>query len=639
MTFDIQSSITFINNSAMLFGGAVSISGSKLIILGKALFEENFARSGGGALRGEQISKILCKSSTKGIIFRNNHVDIHNAIFAAGGAIFTNSSYVEVEGVSFIGNAAGGGGAITSEDIFLCILSCDFYNNTAYIDGSAITFSGILALFSGKNNFQWNFSGFVGTVNVRFADVIFSGENNFLNNRATADSGSLSLLSVNSGVICGNLTFHRNYAFKAGGLYGLQSNLKIFGNILFAENSALMSGGGMSFFLCNLNITGQLNFLRNSAGNSGSSILIEDSHVMITGSMNISGSLGFKNPYIDGSMNFRNCTVFLLGELILENGKTHNGGAISTKDSEINVFGCIKCINNVAYRNGGALFATNSTIRFRNNNDCNVFQTNKAYDKGGAIYAEGSTIISLSGSINFLFNSAIQGGAIAIDSSSKLVLAEPLQADFRNNNASVGGVIFHEDTFSTSQCASTISTFNTYCFIELESMSNIQLSFLNNTASSAGTVLYGGNLDNCRLYTGGGVNDSCGNRIGGNYSRDPIAIIEQISESVSIDNVTSNISSDPLQVCFCENGILDCSNDNKIDIVRGKEFTLMALVVGQNYGIIPSSIRTSLNTDIQISAVQRIQATGKSVQQSNIACRALKTQQGLYCSLMAHVEM
>jgi hypothetical protein len=126
-------------------------------------------------------------------------------------------------------------------------------------------------------------------------------------------------------------------------------------------------------------------------------------------------------------------------------------------------------------------------------------------------------------------------------------------------------------------------------------------------------VLYGGNLDNCRFYTGGGVSDSCGNRIGGNYSRDPIAIIEQISESVSIDNVTSNISSDPLQVYFCENGILDlnCSNHKEIDIIRGKEFTLMALIVGQNYGIVPSSVRTSLNTDIEISAAQRIQATGK----------------------------
>ena len=114
-------------------------------------------------------------------------------------------------------------------------------------------------------------------------------------------------------------------------------------------------------------------------------------------------------------------------------------------------------------------------------------------------------------------------------------------------------------------------------------------------------MLYGGNLDHCRLYTGGGYIDSCGNRIVGNYSHDPIATIEQISESFSVDNVTSNISSDPLQVCFCESGIPYC-NVKEIDTVRGKEFTLMAVIVGQNYGVVPSSVRTSLSSDIKISA-------------------------------------
>ena len=36
--------------------------------------------------------------------------------------------------------------------------------------------------------------------------------------------------------------------------------------------------------------------------------------------------------------------------------------------------------------------------------------------------------------------------------------------------------------------------------IELNSTSNIQLSFINNTAELAGTVLYGGNLDHCRRH-------------------------------------------------------------------------------------------------------------------------------------------
>ena len=478
--FDIPLSIAFINNSAMLFGGAISISGSKLIILGKVLFAENFAKLGGNALRGEKFLRILCKSSRERIIFRNNFFDLQSTMFAAGGAIFTNSSYVELEGVLFERNAAGGGGAIASEDIFLSILACDFYNNTAYLDGSAVTFSVIFAQFSDKNNFQWNFSGFIGTVKVRFASVIFSGENNFLNNNASAGSGILSLLSVSSGVICGNLTFHRNHAANAGGLYGLQSNLTICGNSLFIENFTKFSGGGMMFFLCNPNITGQVSFLQNSASNSGSAVYIDGSSVTIGGSMNISGGLGSPNPYIDGSMKVLNCTVSLIGVLILENDTAYTGGAISAHDSEVDFLGCIQCIANRAYENGGALFAENSIIKFRNNSDCNIFQNNITGKKGGTIYAVDSTI-SLSGSQGFLLNSADQGGAVATDSSSKLVLAQPLQASFIKNSASVGGVIFHEDTFSASQCVSTNSGRNNYCFIEVDSTSTIQLFFINNS--------------------------------------------------------------------------------------------------------------------------------------------------------------
>ena len=48
-----------------------------------------------------------------------------------------------------------------------------------------------------------------------------------------------------------------------------------------------------------------------------------------------------------------------------------------------------------------------------------------------------------------------------------------------------------------------------------------------------------------------------------------------------------------------------------VDTIRGKEFTLMALVVGQNSGVVPTSVRTSLDNDLQISATHRIQDIGK----------------------------
>jgi predicted outer membrane repeat protein len=86
--FDVHSDVAFIENSAMLFGGAVSINRSELIMLGDALFKKKFARSGGGALNGQQNSRILimCNSGREKIKFQNNYLDYRNS---SGGAIFT----------------------------------------------------------------------------------------------------------------------------------------------------------------------------------------------------------------------------------------------------------------------------------------------------------------------------------------------------------------------------------------------------------------------------------------------------------------------------------------------------------------------------------------------------------------------
>ena len=602
LTFAVSSSVVFAENSASFVGGAISVSGSELTIHGSALFEGNSAGAGGGALRGEPNSRILCRGGGgKNIIFRDNYAS--NGILASGGAIYTQSSFLELEGISFQGNMAGSGGAINSNDNFMHISTCDFANNTATVS-SAVVFMGEDAVFNGTNSFQWNVADTGGTVSVTSANVIFSGENNFSNNTVSTGSGSITL-SDGSGFIYGNLTFYGNHAFFGSGLYGIQFNLTMCGNSFFTKNSADSFGGGMMFLSCNLSFTGEASFIGNTAGSAGSAVFIRDSIATIGGSMNMSEGRSRK-----GSLSFNSSSVSLTGRLVIENSEGAEGGAINALDSNVTFLGCVECYNNLAYLSGGAMLATNSKISFSNDSDCNIFQTNVAGYRGGGFYAVDSTIY-LSGSQKFIGNSAIQGGAIAFDSTSTLVLTRPLQARFIENNASVGGAIFYEDTFSARECAESIPsvTDRSNCFIEIESISNVDLSFINNTANSAGTVLYGGNLDHCRLYTGGGITDICGNREGGTYSDTPIAVINEISNSFSFD-ATSNISSDPLQICFCENGIPDCS-DQERDTVRGKEFSLMALIVGQGGGIVPSSARTSLDNDIQISAAQRIQATGK----------------------------
>ena len=604
LTFEVSSSVVFTENSAKSSGGAIFITESEHTMRGTALFDSNFAGYNGGALSGRKNSRILCNSSKERIVFRNNYAQT-----GFGGAIYTLSTNLELEGILFDKNIAEYGGAIYSND-FVRIVNCNFHNNTAVLYG-AVSTSGI-AVLDGINNFLWN-SAEVAIVSVRSASITFNGESNFLNNNVTTSSGTLLLLPGSNCFIHGNLTFSRNYALYGGGLHGIQSNVTIDGNSLFIENSAAFSGGGMMLSMCNLIITGQTSFFQNTADNDGSAVHINDSIANISGNMYISNNGFGKYSILKGSLNFRSSILHLTGNLFLENNTGNEGGAIYARDSELRFWGCFQCSNNVAHSSGGVLLARKSTISIRNNSSCNIFQTNVAVKRGGVLYSIDSTI-NLSGSQMFLNNSAMQGGAIAIDSSSKLVLSQPLQASFVINSALVGGAVFYEDVFSARQCADNRDEPNPdECFIELDSTSNIRLTFLNNSADSAGTVLYGGNLDHCRLYVGGEVTDSCGNRVGGNYSDTPIATINEISYSFTDDNVTSNISSDPLQICFCENGVPSCVKDNTMRIytIRGKEFIFMALVVGQSGGVVPTSVRTSLDNDILIRATQRIQNTGK----------------------------
>ena len=98
----------------------------------------------------------------------------------------------------------------------------------------------------------------------------------------------------------------------------------------------------------------------------------------------------------------------------------------------------------------------------------------------------------------------------------------------------------------------------------------------------------------------------------------PLSIIASISNvNVNVsnykDNTTSIVSSDPLQVCFCKSDSLECDNYIEIETVRGREFTLQAVIVGQGFGANPSVVRVSLDNDAQLgSPAQRIQPTGKT---------------------------
>ena len=110
---------------------------------------------------------------------------------------------------------------------------------------------------------------------------------------------------------------------------------------------------------------------------------------------------------------------------------------------------------------------------------------------------------------------------------------------------------------------------------------NVHLVFKNNYADTAGSVLYGVAVDNCKLTHGLDSNSSG----------------EVFDKMVHIDNdteysTTSTISSDPLQICPCENN-LDCSVSWYIiprTVYLGETFQVSLVAVGQRGGTVPSTV-------------------------------------------------
>ena len=145
---------------------------------------------------------------------------------------------------------------------------------------------------------------------------------------------------------------------------------------------------------------------------------------------------------------------------------------------------------------------------------------------GGGVYLQNSTVCILSNTTVYWENNcAYLGGAIYINDNidggtgsgvfqytSIFSILPNATMFWENNCASRGGAIYVQDASPLIYCTSVVSCLQKQkCFFQLsgQNLSNgidVQLVFENNSADVAGSVLYGGAVDNCKLAHG---LDSC----------------------------------------------------------------------------------------------------------------------------------
>ena len=221
------------------------------------------------------------------------------------------------------------------------------------------------------------------------------------------------------------------------------------------------------------------------------------------------------------------------------------------------------------------------------------------------------TALKVSGSIAhfhrstlFKGNTGSSGGAISIYNS-HLFLKPDSTLHFINNSAYLGGAInVQQDPVE-----------GTFCFFQVDrpnygSVAEIgtHMVFEGNAASSAGSVLFGGNVDSCLQYF---LHDysTNGPRI---LQTNPAAIFNQVFD-YSSQHGLSVVASHPVVVCFCNSRFPECKVQTvERDIFPGESFNVSVVIVGLRDGVAPGSVvayfeQAQMPSNNSIDNLQRVQ--------------------------------
>ena len=423
-----------------------------------------------------------------------------------------------------------------------------------------------------------------------------TGTNTFNNNTVKYGCGGAVYAGTNTSLrFIGTSKFNNNSATNGGAIYTYINNVLCFsGTNIFSNNTAEHShggGAGGAIYVgtnASLSFTGTSHFNNNSANRGGAIytytnnvLSFTESNIFIGNSAHDFGITGIGIggaifAYDSGSISFTGTSSF-------NYNSASSCGVINTNNNAVVSFsGTSNFSNNSALEGVGGMMCTIHTeVSFSGTSNLNG---NFAM-QGGAIYARYSTLI-FNGTITFSNNeNDFKGGAVSLENSTFSLLPDTI-ASWEKNRADVGGAIYVEDKYNSFIYCPHFHQAKHDCFFQLPGQNlsndiNVQLVFRNNVADTAGSVLYGGAIDKCKLV---GLDSYSSGKV-----FDMIVHIED-------DNTTSKISSDPFKVCYCENNHPDCNKSEIIpSVYAGETFPISVVAVGQRNGISPSPIKSSIS--------------------------------------------
>ena len=398
-----------------------------------------------------------------------------------------------------------------------------------------------------KSMFTYNFAWSGGGVKISLSgggSIEFS--NCTIYNNTASSGGGVDIYSYGNGSIeFNNCTIYNNTAWFAGGV-DIHSNGNgsiEFTNCKIYNNVAQYSGGGVYFF--SVIESGSIEFFNCSIYNNSAQfgggvynyIYRESGHtafinciINYNSAQYYGGGVYIYLNIESGSNEFNNCTIshntakFGSGVFLrffratsISTGIFHFTNVLIQFNEVINKLD----ENNRKYQSAVVLINTNDII----------FDKIEVSNHNTNGLVGDNSLITFDGHNMFVNNSGIYGGGIALYDSSQLLLNQNANISFVNNYASKsGGGIFVFDVDHTTDCSFKVIPYH------YPNDTKTVLYFVNNTADISGDVLYGGKIDNCTSTF---------------YFDHLFHYPQQTGLSV--------VSSDPIQVCFCESKMPNCS--------------------------------------------------------------------------------
>ena len=304
--YNLTISGIFINNTAKQKGGAIYINYAYNVLFDNCTFDNNYGLQGGAIFIDKNVNATIINSR-----FTNNNNDAKLSKNVLGGAIFLNTSNINIDSCDFDNNQAYYGGGIFFEDIGTVInskfinnkrafggsgiyfkndgivINCNFTNHTSEFDGAAIYFQSNATIIG--SIFTENcVSSYGGAVYVKGLANITNSQ--FILNNATC-GGAIYLENLGYIVSC---IFNSNSAKNNAGGAILSNNIITINNSTFTNNTAIKKGGAIITY--GGGIIRNSIFIDNSAHSGGA--------ISTTNMLNISQNIFQGNIAIDGTNDF-----------------------------------------------------------------------------------------------------------------------------------------------------------------------------------------------------------------------------------------------------------------------------------------------------------------------------------------------